>query len=132
MPSHMPRLPIMRTPSESELRRLISGKEPAEFSNYIMQARNNVAYVGGSGVIDLKQFGFGVGRHLLRDIEMPDHNVYLTLDDYMRESFKLELGITATSAEISEFLIGQHSVRAMLVALAQLNRLRLIADQLDQ
>src|SRR5713226_9083478 len=105
MASRIPKLPVTRTPSESELRRLISGKEPAEFSNYIMQARNNVAYVGGSGVINLAQFGFGVGRHLLRDIEMPDHNIYLTLDDYMRESFKLELGVTATSAEIAEFLI---------------------------
>jgi hypothetical protein len=121
----------MRTPSEAELRRLVSGKEPAELSNYIMQARNNVAYVSGSGVIDLKQFEFGVGRHLLRDVEMPDHHIYLTLDDYMPESFKLQLGISATSAEIADFLIGQHSVRDMLIALAQLNRLRSIADQCD-
>ena len=129
MASRTPNIAMPRIPSESELRRLISGREPAEYSKYVMQAKKNVAYVGGTGVIDLGQFGFGVGRHLLRDVDMPDHNIYLTLDDYMREPFKHELGISAGSREIADFLINQHSMRDMLIALAQLNRIRLSDDQ---
>lgn len=132
MASHTPRLTTPRIPTESELRRLISGREQAEFSKYIMQARNDVAYVGGTGVIDLKQFGFGVGRHLLRDVEMPDHGIYVTLDDYLREPVKLELGISASSRQIADFLLRQHSVRDMLIALAQLNRIRHMDDQLNE
>ncbi len=132
MASHTPRLTTPRIPAESDLRRLISGREPPEFSKYIMQARNDVAYVGGTGVIDLKQFGFGVGRHLLRDVEMPDHSIYMTLDDHLREPVKLELGISASSRQVADFLLRQHSVRDMLIALAQLNRIRHMDDQLNE
>src|SRR5437899_2062086 len=59
MASRTPNVVTPRIPAESELRRMISGREPAEYSKYVMQARTNVAYVGGTGVIDLKQFGFG-------------------------------------------------------------------------
>jgi len=97
-----------------------------------MQPRKDVAYVGGTGVIDLKQFGFGVGRHLLRDVEMPDHGIYMTLDDYLREALKLELGISTSSRQIADFLVRQHSVRDMLIALGQLNRIRHIDDQLKE
>src|SRR6266568_1322349 len=127
-----PRPPTPRIATESELRRLISGREPAEFSTYLMQPRKDVAYVGGTGVIDLKQFGFGVGRHLLRDVEMPDHGIYMTLDDYLREALKLELGISTSSRQIADFLVRQHSVRDMLIALGQLNRIRHIDDQLKE
>jgi hypothetical protein len=132
MPPLIPRLPGRRPPTEEQLRAMLSAREPAGVSRYLMQARSNVAYVAGTGVIDLRQFGLGFGRQLVSSVVMPDHGIYVTLDEYLIQSNKTKLGIVATSREIADFLLGQHPMRDMLIALAQLNRIRLIPEQLDQ
>jgi hypothetical protein len=97
-----------------------------------MPLRSNVAYVSGTGVVDLRQFVHGVGRHLVADVAIPDHHTFLTLDDYLVEPSRRQLGSSLSSREITELLLRQHPVRTMLIALAQLNRIRIIPDQVDE
>src|SRR6185295_16784968 len=78
--------------SDAEMRRAISGREPRDLTRYVMQARTNVAYVAGTGVIDLKQFQLGIGRHLVDEPRLPDHNTYITLDEYLVTTNRRQLG----------------------------------------
>lgn len=116
--------------SPDVIRRIISGREPADVSRYVMQARDNVVYVAGSGVIDLRQFSFGVGRHLVDEPQLPDHNIYITLDEYLVQSNRRQLGFSASSKEIAQLLLGQYSKIELLMALVALNRIRKKPDEL--
>jgi hypothetical protein len=118
--------------TETELRRLVGGREPSQLSGYLMQLRSNVAYASGTGVMDLRQFVHGVGRHLVAAVVIPDHHTFLTLDDYLVETNQRQMGFSPSSREIADLLLRQHPVSTMLVALAQLNRIRTIPDQVDQ
>jgi hypothetical protein len=97
-----------------------------------MQVRQNAIYLGGTGVVDLRQFGHGFGRHLVQEAVAPDHHVYLGLDEYLETANRKHLGFTASSEEIAEYLLGLYPARDMLLALAQLNRFRSLPDQLEQ
>ena len=86
---HIPRpAPV----NEAAVKRVISGQEPRDLARYLMQARTNVAYIRGTGVVDLTQFGLGFGRHLVDEPQLPDHNTYITLDEYLVEANRRQLG----------------------------------------
>jgi hypothetical protein len=121
------------TPIDPEvLKRLISGREPAGLDRYIMQVRTNVAYSGGSGLIDLGQFRFGIGRQLVDEVEIPDHNTYITLDEYLVDTYRRQMGFSPTSREIANNLLAQHPRTELFIALIGLNRVRKLPDALAQ
>jgi hypothetical protein len=95
-----------------------------------MQVRTNVGYVAGSGVIDLNQFGLGYGRHLVDEPQLPDHNTYVTLDEYLVDANRRQLGFSASSREIVQLLLGQYSRIDLVMALVALNRMRRVPEEL--
>src|SRR5579872_3827767 len=66
-----------------QFQKLLSGQEPSGLPTYLMQARKDVAYHVGTGIIDLGQFPRGFGRQLVLERDIPDFHVYLTLADYL-------------------------------------------------
>lgn len=121
------------TPIDPEvLKRLISGREPAGLDGYIMQVRTNVAYSGGTGLIDLGQFRLGIGRQLVDEVEIPDHNTYITLDEYFVDPYRRQMGFSPTSREIANNLLAQHPRTELFIALVGLNRVRKLPDALAQ
>jgi hypothetical protein len=127
-----PRQVLSPAPNAAALKALISGREPKQLDRYLMQVRNNVAYARGSGVIDLKQFGMGIGRHLVDEVPLLDHNTYITLDEYVVETQRRQIGWSASSREIADALLGQHPRMELLMALIALNRIRKLPDQLAE
>lgn len=122
-PKHRP----PRQLTERELSRLLAVNEPAGVAPYLIVPQQNALYARGTGALDLSQFALGFGRHLIDQIEVPDHRVYVTLDEYLpqrnREAFGLD------SAHAVGFILRQYTPRELLIALAVLNRL---GDKDDQ
>jgi hypothetical protein len=114
------------------LKKLTTGAEPAELAGYVMQARQNAVYHRGTGVLDLGQFRQGFGRHLVENVVLPDHHVYLNLDEYLVAANRTQLGFSATSEEIADHLLDTYPARDVVLLLAQLNRIREIPDHLEK
>src|SRR5207253_1659111 len=62
---------------------------------------------------------------------LPDHNTYITLDEYLVEANRRQLGFSASSAEIAQHLLGQYSRLDLLMALVALNRMRKVPEDLS-
>jgi len=96
-----------------------------------MQARTGAAYLGGTGVLDLRQFAHGVGRHLVQEVVLPDHHIYLTLDEYLGAANQQQFGFSETSAQLADYLLSLFPSRDLVAELAYLNRIRAQPDAVE-
>ncbi len=129
MPSKAPQPSPGLTPEQ--LRKLLAGQEPSSLPKFIMQPQVNVRYHRGTAAIDLAQFPLGYARGLVRERDLPDFHIFLTLDEYVVSALRNQIGWSFTSAQTAAWLIDMYPVDVLISELAALNRVRRRPDMTE-
>jgi len=74
--------------------------EPAGLPAYFMQVRPNVAYHGGTGVVDLGRLRGTAASTVDLRRDLPDFHIYLTLDEYLIPTNRDVVGWSLSSSEL--------------------------------